>query len=148
MQYPYERNFESFEEEVRARLDAIERRLTDVAGFQGVMQEMVKAMLNTHAPPPHMQPNNGYPSSFTGTGMGSQVQRKPFFNVSIVGDDRGDPVVFRVAGRTFDYRDQLKSFGNAVFHKESKSWEFQYVPEVYESVTGFLRTLTDEVNIV
>jgi hypothetical protein len=140
MQYPYEQNFDSFEDEVRHRLEMIEKRLTDISMCHNVMQEMVRSQLHT------LQTTSpGLMMDATST---SATQRKPYFNISLVKNEEGDPMSFRVSGRTYDIKDQLKSYGNAVFHKETKSWEFMYNQEVYQSILEYLRTLTDEINVV
>jgi len=125
MQYNYTESFTNFEDEVLHRLKNIEKRMNDIAGNSSLANEMIRAQL-----PSNVQSN-----------------RKPFFNIVLLKNENEEPI-FRISGRTFDVKDQLKTFGSCIFHKESKAWEFIYEEETYNRVIEYLRTLTDEVNII
>lgn len=146
MQYPYhgstEEIFETFEDEMRHRLNAIQERLDMVCGSQELIQELVRRGLRqtpgmTQANPLYSNTNNN----------NLDTNKKPYFYLTTYLDETTETsTVFQVSGKTFDIRDRLKSFGQASFIKENKAWEFAYDSEIYEKIKEYLTSLTNEVH--
>jgi hypothetical protein len=137
MQYNYEEKFDNFEDEVLHRLNNIEKRMNDMAASNTLANELVRAQLS-----------NSSGSSNLALNSSSSMTRKPFFYISTVKNENEENISFRVSGKTFDIKDQLKAMGNCVFDKDSKSWEFAYDEGLYQRVLEFLRSFTDEVNVI
>ena len=143
MQYPYSDNtapmFDSFEDEVRYRLQKIEEKLNETCSSTELVHELIRAEMrrNTTA-------CNGSGTA-NGNGNTNNTEKRMNFAVITYTDEQNTPVTFQVTGRTYDIRDQLKGFANTVFVKQTKGWEYVYDKTVYNDVVEYLKTLTGDI---
>ena len=72
-------------------------------------------------------------------------QRPVYFKLTISKNNEGIPVLFRLSGRTYDIRDRIKEFGNPVWNKEFKCWDFDYNEYMYNNLVAYLSTLTTDI---
>ena len=138
MQYPYsdktETMFDTFENEVRYRLQKIEEKLNEVCSNNDLVQELIRTELRRHTV-----------STPVAVAVSSGTNGTTNFVVTKYTDDQNVPVTFQVTGRTFDIRNQLKTFANTVFVKQTKGWEYTYDETVYNEVVEYLKTLTNDI---
>ena len=138
MQYPYSDNttsmFDTCENEVWYRFQKIEQKLNELCSNNDLVQELIRTELRRHTTC-HTTPP-------TATFIANNSNG---FVVTKYTDEQNIPVTFQVSGRTFDIRNQLKSFANTVFVKQTKAWEYMYDETVYNDVVEYLKTLKSDI---
>ena len=128
MQFPYDSMDESldFEQEVRKRLFAIENMLTNFSAQNDLVQELIRKETR----------------SYTTT---TTEPKNLSFVITTVKNQDHNPLNIRITGRTYDIRDRIKQFGQAIWKGELKAWELEYSADKYHNIIEFLNTLTSEI---
>jgi hypothetical protein len=131
MQFPYDPVIDEsvpFEREVRQRLFAIENTLVNVSAQCDLVQELIRKDISNYATPSTINP------------------KEQVFVVTTMKNQEDVPqTMIRIAGSTYDIRQQIRDFGSAVWKGELKSWELEYSEERYHNIVEYLTTLTTNI---
>ena len=126
-------NDSDFQTIIISKLQSIDNKLTSLCAQHDLMKELINVNLK-----------QSYNNSQLGTSTMEQ-QRPVYFKLMISKNMEGIPVRFRLSGRTYDIRDRIKEFGNPVWNKEFKCWDFDYNEYMYNNLVAYLSTLTTDI---
>ena len=122
-----------FERHVMYSLQSMDNKLTSLCAQRDLMQELLSHRMNMLS------------SSLT---ENNSQQRPVYFKVTLFKNAEGVPLRFRLSGRTYDIRDHIKTYGNPVWNKEFKCWDFEYNEGMYNALLNYLSTLTNEITYI
>ena len=130
MQFNYDKIDDnlSFEDEVRKRLCCIENALMNFSAQNDLVQELIRKELRT-----------------VNSSCSSNEPKNLHFVVTTIKNQEDIPLFIRISGRTYEIRDRIKQFGQAIWKGELKAWELEYSADKYHNIIEFLNTLTSEI---
>ena len=130
-------NETDFQNLVMHKLQSIDNKLTSLCAQHDLIHELISNQMK--------QVHNTQVSS---SNMMEQQQRPVYFKLTISKTIDDLPVRFRLSGRTYDIRDRIKEFGNPVWNKDLKCWDFEYNENMYHNLVAYLSTLTTDITYI
>ena len=144
---------ENMNDTVYEMLKRIENKLdNDLLATRELLQEIIQRDIR-----PPQRPNSnaatatcynckesGHYAKYCPTAPVAIHPKNAYFHVIDVYENN-EITFFGISGKTFDYRQQIKAFGETNWNNKLKAWIFQYNEELHTRLVDYLSTITTDI---